>query len=396
MSEFKAKEVSVDLDAVSGETVIQEIEPIQDDSQEGADEQEEQNDDSSEEGQEDSGSDEGADNDSDDNDSNESEDSEDDSQEEEDVDEEDYQDEDLDEYEDDTQEDNNDDVVDYEELPEAVQEYLTFFEETGGSISDFMNVNRDFDKMGEDQVIREYYKKMNPYLDDADIDYELKNKFSFDPDTDSEDDVRKLKIAKKKLYGEAIKSLKADSEKYRTELVSSSRSVPQDAQEAIEFKRSYEQQTAQQQQAIEQKRNSFVAETNKVLGKDFKGFEIDLGEGNIELFKPEDVKKTKESNMDVNNLLNRFTDKEGNVTDVQGYHKALTIASNPEAFAKYFYDKGKADMAEDDVKTSKNIRMAPRQVQTGKSNSKMSVKSVKVNSSGQPQVGKPLIKLKNY
>lgn len=289
-----------------------------------------------------------------------------------------------------------DDIVDYEKLPEAVQKYLEFFEDTNGSIEDFIKVNEDPSKLPIDDVIAKFYKKQNPTLDAEDIAFEMQERFGFDSDLEDEKDIRRKKIAKKKLYGEALASLKADNEKYATSLVSSGKGVSKEALEAIEFKQNFDKQQAESRTGVSQKRDNFVKETNKVLGKDFKGFEVDLGDGNKATYKPENISKTKEQNLDVNNLLDRFTDKEGNISDVKGYHRALTIASDPEAFAKHFYEMGKADNAEQDAKTSKNINMNPRQSQPNRNNGKSKFKAVSV---GQAQGGsglKPQIKLRNY
>lgn len=315
--------------------------------------------------------------------------------------------EDVDEDESDSDEDDSDeededegvtedDIVDYEKLPEAVQKYLEFFEDTNGSIEDFIKVNEDPSKLPVDDVIAKFYKKQNPTLDAEDVAFEMQERFGFDSDLDTEKDIRRKKIAKKKLYGEALASLKADNEKYATSLVSSGKGVSKEALEAIEFKQNFDKQQVESRTGVSEKRNNFVKETNKVLGKDFKGFEVDLGDGNKATYKPENISKAKEQNLDVNNLLDRFTDKEGNISDVKGYHRALTIASDPEAFAKHFYEMGKADNAEQDAKTSKNINMNPRQSQPNRNNGKSKFKAVSV---GEAQGGsglKPQIKLRNY
>ena len=47
--------------------------------------------------------------------------------------------------------------------------------------------------------------------------------------------------------------------------------------------------------------------------------------------------------------------------DAAGYHRALAVAMNPEKFAKFFYEQGKAEAVEDVSKKSKNIQMDTRQ-----------------------------------
>ena len=51
------------------------------------------------------------------------------------------------------------------------------------------------------------------------------------------------------------------------------------------------------------------------------------------------------------------------------YHRALSVAMNPQKFAKFFYEQGKSDAVEKSARTSKNIdmdmRRAPESARTG-------------------------------
>jgi hypothetical protein len=262
--------------------------------------------------------------------------------------------------EDNEEELDDEEIVDYDELPESVQKYIDFLEETGGSIEDFVRINQDYTKLPQNDVIKQYLKIQNPYLDDADIDYEMERLFSYDEDLDSEQEIREKKVAQKKYYGEAVKALQEQQAKYKVELGSST--ISPEAKEALEFKQQYETQQQETSKKVEESRRSFVKQTDKLFGKDFKGFEVQVGDEKI-LYKPENVSKVKEQNLNVNNLLSKFLDNEGNVKDVAGYHKMMAVASNPEAFAQHFYELGKAAMAEEDARDSKNISMKPRQGQ---------------------------------
>ena len=46
---------------------------------------------------------------------------------------------------------------------------------------------------------------------------------------------------------------------------------------------------------------------------------------------------------------------------LQGYHKSLFTAMNPDAIANHFYEQGKADAIKDSVAKAKNVNMDPRQ-----------------------------------
>ena len=287
------------------------------------------------------------------------------------------------------------DIVDYDELPEAVQKYLNFHEETGRSIEDFIKAQTKWDDKPQEQVIREYYQRINPNLDAEDISFDLEDSFGFDEDIDDDRTIQRKKIAKKKFYSEALKELNAENAKYGTVLESSA-TIPQSAKDAIAFKEQFEAQQVASSKELDAKRDYFVKETDKVLSKDFKGFEIDLGEGVKATYKPENIQKTKEQNLNVNNLLNKFTDKNGNITDVQGYHMALTFASDPAAVAKHFYEMGQADNADKDARKAKNIDMGTRQVNQPRSTGGFKVRAVDVGEQKQRATSKPIIKLRNY
>ncbi len=386
-TEFKAVDVELDAEGNAIVTPIEEpaAEDTNDDNQDDdnqTDDNDDNQDDSDDDNQDDDSSEDNDDTQDDDSDVDDS----DDDNQDDDSDEDDAGDTD----DSDVQEDNDEDVVDYNELPEAVQAYLDFYEETGGSMQDFALVNRDFDSLPQDDVIREFLRKFNPYLDSDDIEYEMETRFGI-TDADSDAEARQKKVAKKKFYGEAMRTLKAEGAKYKADLGSSA-ALPQQAREALEFQRDFQAQSEAQAKATASKVDSFVKDTNKILGKNFKGFEVKVGEETL-TYKPSNVRKTREENLNVNNLLNRFTDKEGNVTDVKGYHKALTFASNPDAIAQHFFELGKAAQLEDGVKDSKNISMKPRQVQTRQNNSKQKIKFVDIEPSRSKNAK---IKLRNY
>jgi hypothetical protein len=290
-------------------------------------------------------------------------------------------------------EEEENEVVDYNDLPDSIQAALDFMEETGGSLQDFMRVNRDFDSMSQDQVISEYMLQQYPDLDAEDIAFDIEERFAINED-DTEREAKQKRIAKKKYYNEALRSLKEAGEKYKAELGSSTASP--EAQQAIKFRQDFERQQAEAAKAGEARRSSFIKETNKVFGKNFKGFEIQVGDETVH-YKPENVKKVKEQNLNVNNLLGRFTDKEGNVTDAAGYHKALSVASDPDAFADYFYELGKAAAIEEEAADSKNVSKGkPRQTKGApKSSGQPKFRLVDIDGKGNKK-NKGLINFKNY
>ena len=55
------------------------------------------------------------------------------------------------------------------EMPEDVSAYLKYKKETGRGIEDYVRLNRDFDSMNEDSLLREYLKSTEDGLDNEDI-----------------------------------------------------------------------------------------------------------------------------------------------------------------------------------------------------------------------------------
>ena len=65
--------------------------------------------------------------------------------------------------------------------------------------------------------------------------------------------------------------------------------------------------------------------------------------------------KVAESQSNINNLVGKFLDSDGNVKDTKGYHKAMYAADNVDKIAAHFYEQGKADAVKEVVNSSKNL-----------------------------------------
>jgi len=62
--------------------------------------------------------------------------------------------------------------------------------------------------------------------------------------------------------------------------------------------------------------------------------------------------------------------------DASGYHKALSMAMNPDKYAKFFYDQGVSDAVDNVSKKSKNINMDIRQSQQSVSKDGSGIRAV--------------------
>jgi len=102
------------------------------------------------------------------------------------------------------------------ELPENVDKLLTFMEETGGTLEDYVNLNRDISAYDDGQVLREYYKQAKPW-DGQEIDEYMEDNFSFDEDDDPREIRSKKRAFKEELFN-ARKFLEGNKEKYYADL----------------------------------------------------------------------------------------------------------------------------------------------------------------------------------
>ena len=246
-----------------------------------------------------------------------------------------------------------------DDLPEDVNAFLKFKKETGRGIEDFIAVNKDYDKANPDDLLYDYWKQTKPHLDNEDIDFELDSKFGFDEEVDEEDEVRRRKIAKKEELVKAKEYFGKQKEQYQMPLESRAEGVPDAEKEGYEAYRKYVEESKGLQDVSEKKRKIFEEETGKVFNKDFEGFKFAV-EGKDLLYKPAEADKLRDSQSDINNFITSHLDDEGVIKDAAAYHRSIAVAMNPESFAKFFYEQGKADAVDDYSKESKNIDMNVR------------------------------------
>ena len=102
-----------------------------------------------------------------------------------------------------------------EELPADVATYLQYKKETGRGFEDFAKINKDYSKENPDQVLSMYYSEVEEGLDKEEIDYLLNSRFGTDPEVDSEDEIKKKSIDKKKELAKALKHFEGQKEKYK-------------------------------------------------------------------------------------------------------------------------------------------------------------------------------------
>ncbi len=233
-------------------------------------------------------------------------------------------------------------------LPENIEKLVSFMEETGGTIEDYTRLNADYSNIDDKTLIKEYYKKNKPYLDSEDLDLLLED-FEYDEDLDEEKDIRKKKLAFKEEVAKAKNFLEETKSKYYDE-IKLRPGVTQEQQKAMDFFNRYNKQ----QEQAEENRKVFQENTKKLFTEDFEGFDISVGEKKYR-YKLQNTDGVADKQSDINNLIGKFLDKNGSVSDYKGYHKAMYAAENVDKIAAHFYEQGKADAVKDVVSNSKNV-----------------------------------------
>ena len=245
------------------------------------------------------------------------------------------------------------------ELPENIDKLVKFMEETGGTLEDYVSLNKDYDGMDDMQLLREYYQQTKPHLSTDEIDFLIDDNFSYDEEVDEERDVKRKKLLFKESIAEAKSNLSNLKNQYYDDLKLSSKLTP-DQKEAVQFYNDYKVEQESTQKLREQQRNVFEQQTNKLFSDEFKGFEYKVG-SNKYRFNVKDIDNVKSSQSDINTLVSKFVDGNNELSDATGYHKALFTAMNADSIANHFYEQGKTDAIKESMAQSKNVDMAPRQ-----------------------------------
>ncbi len=244
-------------------------------------------------------------------------------------------------------------------LPESVEKLVEFINETGGTVQDYVNLNRDYSEMDNLTALQEYYKTTKPHLSSEERAFLMEENFSFDEELDDEKDVKRKKIALKEQVAEAKAYLDGQKSKYYEEIKGGSK-LPDEAKKAMDFFNRYNKESEENQKKNERVSNVFKQKTQNVFNEKFEGFEYNVGDKKFR-FNVKDSSGVKETQGDINNFVKRFLNEDGTMEDAKGYHKGLYTAMNADSIAQHFYEQGKADALKTSVEKAKNVNMDPRQ-----------------------------------
>ena len=238
-------------------------------------------------------------------------------------------------------------------LPENLQKVVDFMEETGGTLEEYVSLNKDYSKEDDSDILQEYYTKTKPHLTTEEINFLLEDNYSYDEDVDDEKDIKRKKLALKEQVADAKNHLDGLKSKYYEEVKSGSK-LTKEQQDAISFFDRYKNESQENEKVTQQQTKTFLNKTEQVFNDKFKGFEYEVGEKKFR-FNVNNTNDVKSAQSDLNNFVGKFLDKNNNMSDAKGYHKSLFTAMNADVIANHFYEQGKADAIKDTVAKSKNI-----------------------------------------
>jgi len=244
-------------------------------------------------------------------------------------------------------------------LPENIQKLMDFMEETGGDLNDYVQLNKDYSKLDNEDLLYEYYKQTKPHLNNEEINFMMDDQFAYDEDEDDEREVRRKKLALKEQVANAKSHLDGQKSKYYDEIKAGSK-LTNEQQKAVDFFNRYNKESEATQKTVKKNSDIFTQKTDNVFNDKFKGFEYNVGDKKYR-FNVNNAEEVKNTQSDINNFTKKFLDKNNTLSDAKGYHKSLYTAMNADAVAKHFYEQGKADAMKNSVAKAKNVDMNPRQ-----------------------------------
>jgi len=247
-----------------------------------------------------------------------------------------------------------------EELPEDVAAYFKYKKDTGRGIKDYVELQKDFDEVNPDSLLKDYLVATETGLDEEDIET-IMEEYSFDEDLDDESDIKKIKLKKKKAIAKAKNYFKEMQEKYKQPLESSGTSASNVSDTEMEGYKQYIADAKSYEEETARKKEFYDSKTLEVFTPEFKGFEFDVGEETI-TFSPSSIDELKKSALNPGSWATKYLDDDGLLKNSKGFHRSVAVAQNPEKFAKFFYEQGKANATEDVMRKTKNINMSERRM----------------------------------
>ena len=248
-------------------------------------------------------------------------------------------------------------------VPEGVLELVNFMNETGGSMEDYIRLNKNYGDLDNKDLIKEYYSITKPHLTSDEANFLIEDNYSFDKEIDDPLDIKRKQLAYKEEVAKAKQYLEGQKNQYYKE-VKNTGGLSKEQQKAVDFFNRYNTEQHEIAQQQEKATNQFKLKTNEVFNQEFKGFDFNVDNKTFK-YKLKDVDNVKNTQMDVMNVIGSYLDDNRTLKDGYGYHKALFAAKNADSIANHFYQLGKTEAVKEIAAESKNINMDPRQTSSG-------------------------------
>jgi hypothetical protein len=145
-----------------------------------------------------------------------------------------------------------------------------------------VKLNKDYSKFENNDLVKEYYSTTKSHLNSEEIDFLIKDKFSYDEEIDDATNVKRKQLAYKEEIAKAKNFLEDQKNKYYKE-VKMSDNLNKDQQQAIDFFNRYNNEQKENAQIQEKVRNGFKLKTDEVFNQEFKGFDFNIDNKNSNL-----------------------------------------------------------------------------------------------------------------
>ena len=77
------------------------------------------------------------------------------------------------------------------ELPENIEKLVEFINDTGGTVEDYVMLNKDFSEMDNLTALEEYYKVTKPHLSAEERSFLMEETFSYNEDVDDAKEIKR-------------------------------------------------------------------------------------------------------------------------------------------------------------------------------------------------------------
>lgn len=244
------------------------------------------------------------------------------------------------------------------ELPEDVSSFYKYKKETGRSMQDYLNLQKDYKSLGEDQVLVEYYMNENPAWTKEDaLDY-VKENFGFDEDEDTESVIKSKNRNKKTEVFKAIEKLESLKSQYSTPAASArEKEIEKNEDDDDLDGNEYQQALTKIDERNQKVSDHFQQKKAELFTPEFKGFEFNVGLDNPIVFK---VENPQELASDEQQSIKFFLDDEGMLKNPELLHEAIYYARNKDLINKHIYDQGVADAIKQADAEAKNVSLNPK------------------------------------